>query len=324
MKRMSFLVKLVLSFLTLTAPAAAQPYPSKPIRMIVPAAAAGPTDFLARVAAEHLSRTFGQSVIVENMASAGGITGLQQAARSPADGYTIFIASQGMIALGPFLQQGLPFDYDNDFSPIIMLSAPPFFLVTNPNVPANNLDELLTLLRSKPGQLNYASTGGTASTSHLIGELFKKVAKVDIVHVPYKGNAQAATDLVAGQVQLTFSQAAVVMPLVKSGKLRALAIGTLQRSSVFPDIPTFQEGGMPGFQAMSWFALLTRAGVPTEIITRLNEELNRMLQLPEVRAKLIGAGQDPAGGAVGETAKQILAERAKWKQVIQDAKISLK
>ena len=324
MKRMSFLLKLVLSFLTLTAPAAAQPYPTKPIRMIVPAAAAGPTDFLARVAAEHLSRTFGQSVIIENMASAGGITGLQQAARSPADGYTIFIASQSMIALGPFLHKGLPFDYDKDFSPIIMLAAPPFFLVTNPNVPAKNLDELLTLLRSKPGQLNYASTGGTASTSHLIGELFKKVAKVDIVHVPYKGNAQAATDLVAGQVQLTFSQAAVVMPLVTSGKLRALAIGTLQRSSVFPDIPTFQEGGMPGFQAMSWFAMLTRAGVPTDIITRLNEELNRMLQLPEVRAKLIGAGQDPAGGTVGETAKQILAERAKWEQVIQDAKISLK
>jgi len=324
MKRMPFLLKLVLSFLTLTASAAAQPYPSKPIRLIVPAAAAGPTDFVARVAAEHLSRTFGQSLIVENNASAGGITGIQQAARSPSDGYTIFIASQGMIALSPFLQKGLPFDYDNDFAPIIMLSAPPFFLVTNPNVPANNLEELLTLLRAKPGQLNYASTGGTASTSHLIGELFKKVAKVDIVHVPYKGNAQAATDLVAGQVQLTFSQAAVVMPLVKSGKLRALAIGTLQRSSVFPDIPTFQEGGMPGFQAMSWFAMLTRAGVPTEIITRLNEELNRMLQLPEVRAKLIGAGQDPAGGSVAETAKQIRAERAKWEQVIQDAKISLK
>jgi tripartite-type tricarboxylate transporter receptor subunit TctC len=303
--------------------AMAQTFPAKPIRMIVPAAAAGPTDLLARVATDHLAKAFGQALVVENMASAGGNVGLQAAARSAPDGYTIFIASQSMIAMGPFLYEKLPFDHENDFTPVMVMAAPPYVLVVNPGVAATNLNELLALLRSQPGKLNFASTGGIGSTSHVVGELFKRVGKVDIVHVPYKGDAQATGDLIGGQVQMMFTLSAGATPHIRGGKVRPIAIGSLKRSSALPDIPTFDESGLPGFTAASWFAIMTRAGVPAPIVTRLNEELNRMLQLPEVRARLLSVGAEPAGGTVAEATAFVRAERAKWGQVIREAAIKL-
>lgn len=298
-------------------------YPSKPIRMIVPAAAAGPTDLLARVATEHLAKAFGQAVVVENMASAGGNVGLQAAARAAPDGYTIFIGSQSMLALGPFLYGQLPFDHEKDFEPVMVMASPPYVLVANPSVAAKNLNELLALLRAQPGKLNFASTGGVGSTSHIVGELFKRVSKTDIVHVPYKGDAQASTDLIGGQVQLMFTLSASATPHIRGGKLKPIAIGSLRRSSALPDIPTFDESGMPGFTAASWFAIMTRAGSPSAIVVRLNDELNHMLQLPEVRARLISVGAEPAGGSVSEAAAFVRAERIKWGQVIKDANIKL-
>ena len=323
MKAISLLLATAFLFAVDCAAVLAQPYPSKAIRMIMPGTAGGPADFLARVAADHLAKTFGQPVIVENVPGAGGNVGLHAAAKSAADGYTIFLASQGMIALGPFLFKQLPFDHEKDFAPIMLLAAPPYVLVVNPSVPANNLKELLSLLRSKPGAFNFASTNGNGSSSHVAAELFKKMANVDIVHVPFKGDAVASPAVIAGHVQLMFSLTASVAPNIGSGRLKAIAIGSPHRSAALPNVPTFDESGMPGFRASSWFAILTRAGVPAPIVIRLNTELNRMLQLPEVRAKLLAVGAEPAGGSVNELAEHLRSERAKWGQVIKDANISL-
>ena len=307
----------------MTAFAQSDRYPAKPIRMIVPAAAAGPTDLLARVATDYLARAFGQPLVVENMPSAGGNVGLQAAARAAPDGYTIFIGSQSMLAMGPFLYGQLPFDHDKDFEAVMVMAAPPYVLVVNPAVAANNLNELLALLRAQPGKLNFASTGGVGSTSHVVGELFKRVGKTDMVHVPYKGDAQATADLIGGQVQMMFTLSAGAAPHIRGGKVRPIAIGSLKRSSALPDIATFDESGLPGFTAASWFAIMTRAGVPSAIVTRLNDELNRMLQQPEVRARLISVGAEPAGGSVGEAAAFVRAERFKWGQVIREANIKI-
>jgi len=303
--------------------ASAQNFPTRSVRMIVPAAAAGPTDFLARVAADHLAKAFGQTVVVENFAGAGGNVGLQAAARSAPDGYTIFIASQSMMAMGPFLFTGLSFDHEKDFTPIALMAAPPYVLVVNTSVPANNLNELLALMRASPGRYNFASTGGIGSTSHVVGELFKRTAKVDILHVPYKGDAQAAADLMGGQVQMMFSLSASVTPHIRSGKLKPIAIGALRRSGALPEVATFNESGMPGFTAASWFAIWTRAGAPAAIVERINEELNRMLQQPETRGRLQSVGSEPAGGSVAEVQAFVRNERAKWGQVIKEANIKL-
>lgn len=298
-------------------------YPARPLRLIVPAAAAGPTDFLARIVADHLARSLGQPVVVENVVGASGNLGLQAAARSVPDGYTLFIASQSMMAMGPFLYPGQPFDHDKDFTPIFLMAAPPYVLVVNAAIPASNLGELLGLMRAQPGKFAFASTGGIGSTSHVVGELFKRTAKVDILHVPYKGDAQAATDLMGGQVQMMFSLSASVTQHIRNGKLKPIAIGSLRRSSALPDVRTFDESGLPGFTAASWFAIWTRAGAPTENVARINEELNRMLQQTEVRNRLTGVGSEPAGGSVAEVQAFVRNERAKWGQVIKEANIKL-
>lgn len=299
------------------------PYPSRVIKLIMPATAGGPADLLGRIAADHLSKSFGQAVVVENIPGAGGNTGLAAASRAAPDGYTIFLASQGMLSLAPWLFKQLPFDPDKDFAPVVLIAAPPYVLVVNPGVAAGNLKELIALARSKPGELNFASTNGNASSSHIAGELFKKMAKVDIVHVPFKGDAVAAPAVLSGDVQMMFSLTAGVAPNIRAGKFRAIAIGSVKRSAALPDVPTFEEAGLPGFTAASWFAILTRSGVPTPIIARLNDELNRMLVLPEVRKRLLSIGAEPSGGSSAELADHLRSERAKWGQVIKEAKITL-
>ena len=311
------------AIIPLTAQAQADRYPARPIKLIMPATAGGPADLLGRVAAEHLTKSLGQPVVVENIPGAGGNTGLQAAARAAPDGYMIFLASQGMLSLAPWLLKELPFDADKDFAPVVLLAAPPYVLVVNPGVPANNLKELIALLRAKPGELNFASTNGNASSSHIAGELFKKMAKVDMVHVPFKGDAVAAPAVLSGDVQMMFSLTAGVSPNIRAGKFRAIAIGSAKRSLALPEVPTFEEAGLPGFTAASWFAILTRSGVPAPIVARLNDELNRMLTLPEVRKRLLSIGAEPAGGTPAELGDHMRNERAKWGQVIREAKITL-
>lgn len=270
--------------------------------------------------AEHLTKALGQQVVVDNRSGAGGRIGLEAASKAAADGYTIFLGSQGNLTVHPFIHRKLPYNPDRDFAPIVLLVRVRYLLLANPAVGTKNLGELLTLLRSKPSQFNFASVG-TGSSGHIAGELFKKTARVDIVHIPYKGAGPALTDLISGQVHFMFASPVATAPYVKSGQLRPIAIAAPHRSQLFPEVPTFAESGLADFEASTWFGMMTRAGAPPAIVTRLNEEINRILQLVDLRARLAALDAEPAGGSVREFAAHIRSERAKWGEVIKEAGI---
>ncbi len=298
-------------------------YPSRSIKILVPATAAGPTDFIGRLVAESLTKTLGQTVVVDNIPGAGGNQAFQILLRAEADGYTLAIGSQSMMAMGPYLYKHTPFDHERDFIPIDIIAAPPYILVINKTVGANNLQELIALAKSKPGVLNFASTNGIGSTSHVVGELLKNTVQIDILHVPYKGNAQATIDLLSGNVQMMFSLSSSMTQPILSGEVKAIAIGSLKRSNTLPKVPTFDESGMPGFTASSWFGVFARSGTPPPILAKLNLSLEQMLQDNAVRGKLNAAGADPAGGSLKEASEFLKNERTKWGGIIKTAQISL-
>lgn len=302
--------------------ACAQDYPSRPIRFVVPSSVGGPTDILARLFADRLSKALNQPFVVENMPGAGGHIGAQLVARSAPDGHMVMIGSQNQMVVGPFLYRDLPYDVERDFSPVAMLVRVPYMLVVTSKMQGNNLKELLAEIRSKPGKYNYASSNGYGSTAHIGAELLHRAAQIDINHIPYKGAAPAINDLLGGQVHLLFSIPGSVTAHLKTGRLRAIAIATQNRSTLLPDVPTFDEAGMPGFDVSSWYNLVTRAGVPTAIVSRLNAEINRAIQQAELRAQLQKLDADPAGGSVAELTAFLQAERAKWGKLIKEAKIT--
>jgi len=318
-------IVLVVSCLLITSLVKAQnlPYPNKVIKIFVPATAAGPTDFIGRLVAEFLTKNFNQSVVIDNMPGAGGNQAFQALLRADSDGHTMAIGSQSMMAMGPYLYKHTPFDHERDFVPVNIIAAPAYILVVNNGVPANNLQELITLAKSKPGQLNYASTNGIGSTSHVVGELLRRTAQIDIVHVPYKGNAQATTDLIGGNVQLMFSLSSSMTQPINTGAVKAIAIGSIKRSSTLPKVPTFEESGLTGFTASSWFGVFVRTGTSISIIQKVNLTLEQMLQDPVIRKKLLSAGAEPAGGSVEQAADFLRNERQKWGNVIKSAQISL-
>ncbi|MFM9971178.1 MAG: Bug family tripartite tricarboxylate transporter substrate binding protein [Burkholderiales bacterium] len=299
-----------------------QTYPNRPIRFVVPSSTGGPTDILARLFAERLAKAFSQPVVVENIAGAGGHIGAQLVARSVPDGYTLMIGSQNQMVVGPFLHPNIPYDVERDFAPVVQLVRVPYMLVASSTIPGNNLKELLTELRARPGKYNYASSNGYGSTAHIGAELLRRAAQVDINHIPYKGAAPAINDLLGGQVHLLFSIPGSVVAHLKTGRLRAIAIATPQRSTLLPDMPTFDESGLPGFEVTSWYNLMTRAGTPVNIISRLNAEINRALQQPELRVQLQKLDAEPSGGTTAEQVAFIQAERAKWGKFIKEAKIT--
>lgn len=307
--------------LLVSAAANAQPetYPVRPIRFIVPTTPAGPNDILTRLIAERLTGIFGRQVIVDNRSGAGGRIGMEAAAKANADGYTFILASQAHLTIHPALYQ-LPYDLENDFAPIVLVGRVQYLLLVHPAVPANTLGELLNLLRSRPGQFNFASVGAGTS-SHVVGELFKKTAKVDIVHVPYKGAPPAYMDLVGGQVQLMFASPLAMSSYIRNRQVKAIAIAAPRRSSLLPEFPTFAESGMPDFEGSAWWAVMTRAGVPAQIVARLNREINGILLLPQIRERLMTLDVEPAGGSIAELGMYLRAERAKWAAVIKDAGI---
>ncbi|MEI7739267.1 MAG: tripartite tricarboxylate transporter substrate binding protein [Betaproteobacteria bacterium] len=298
-------------------------YPNKVIKIFVPATAAGPTDFIGRLVADFLTKSLNQSVVVDNLPGAGGNQAFQALLRADPDGHTMAIGSQSMMAMGPYLYKHTPFDHEKDFIPVDIIAAPAYILVVNNGVSANNLQELITLAKSKPGLLNYASTNGIGSSSHVVGELLKRTAQIDIVHVPYKGNAQATTDLLGGNVQMMFSLSSSMTQPINSGALKAIAIGSLKRSPTLPKVPTFEESGLTGFTASSWFGVFVRAGTSNLITQKINSSLEQMLQDPNIRKKLLSAGADPAGGSVEQAADFLRNERQKWGNVIKSAQISL-
>ncbi len=294
-------------------------YADRPVKFIVPWDVGGGTDIFARVIAEKLRQSMGQPFIVENRAGAAGNIGASFVAKQPADGYTIMIATI-TLATNAALYKSLDFDATKDFAPITLVAGIPHLLVVNPSVQAKNVEELINLAKANPGKLNYASAG-TGSPFHIAAELFKQMTSVNIVHIPYKGGGPAVTDVVAGQVDMAFANLVAVLPFVKSGQLRALAITSAKRSSAAPDIPTMAESGLPGYDFSSWFGILAPAGTPPDIINKLNTQIVAALKFPEISRQLTEQGADLIASTPDQFASYLKAETVKWSKVISAAGI---
>ena len=298
--------------------AGAQAYPNKPVKIVVPFAVGGIADTFGRVIAQKLSETWGQPVVVENRAGAGGNIGADLVAKSPADGYTMVIGNIGTHAINPFLMKSVPFDPLKDFVPIAHVLEAESLLVVNATVPVKNVPELIALAKSQPGKLSYAS-GGMGTTSHLAGEMFKSMAGVDIVHVPYKGNAPAITDVLGNQAQMIFATMPTVLPHAKGGRLRALAVLGTARSPAI-DVPTLGES-VPGFAVINWIGLFAPAGTPPEIVARWNAEVQKIMNTPEVQKRLETEGAKFVPSTPQSFAAFQKAESEKWSKAIRDAGI---
>ena len=298
----------------------AQPYPSKPIRIVNAFAPGGPADLLARLVAQKLQEAWGQPVIVESKTGAAGNIGMEFVAKAPPDGYTLGVGPTGNLVVNQHIFAKLPYDPFKDFAPITLLATVENVLVVNADVPAKTVQELVALARAKPGTLNFASPG-SGSQAHLAGELLKSMTGIDIVHVAYKGTGPALNDLMGGQVTMMFSQMSSALPHVKSGKLRALGVASPRRSAAAPEVRTVAEQGLAGFEAVSWYALIAPSGTPAEIIDKLQQEVARLLQLPDVKEKLAGLGAEPVGNTPAELAARMRAESARWAQVVKAAGI---
>ena len=294
----------------------AQGYPAKTVRMIVPFPPGGPTDAVGRVMAQQLTAALGQQVIVDNRPGAGGTIGAAAAAKSPADGYTLFFATTSTFSIAPSLYSNPGFDPARSFAPISQLVTAPFLVVVHPAVPARSLQELVKLARARPGQFNFGS-GGSGTPPHIAGEMFKTAAGVDIVHVPYKGIAAAVIDLYTGQMQVMFEQLLPLQQHLQAGKLRALAVASARRHPQLPNVPTSAEAGLPGYEVTAWFGLAAPAGTPAEIIRRLNAEVLKALQSRELRDALSNQGLSAAGSSPEEFAAFIASEAARWSRAVK-------
>ncbi len=301
-------------------PCAAQGYPSKPIRLIVPFTPGGGTDILARVIGQKLTESMGQQVIVDNRAGAGGNIGAELAAKSSPDGHTILMVSASYTVNAGLYK--LAFDPVRDLAPVTQVASVPFVLVAHPAVPASNVKELVALARSKPGQLNYASSGN-GSAPHLAGELLTMMTHTTMVHVPYKGGAPAVADVIGGQVQLLFSTVIQGLPHIKSGRLKPLAVGSPKRSSALPEVPTIAESGVPGYDVTNWFGVLAPGAIPRQIIKRLNREIVQHLQTADLRTRLAAEGADPVGSSPGEFERVIRGDIEKYARIVKAAGIRI-
>ncbi len=316
---MKFLATFIVTALLLPAAAVAQNYPSKPIRLIVPTAPGGGTDFSARFIGTKLSEAWGQTVVIDNRPGASGNIGVELAARAVPDGHTLVMPITSF-PVNPSLYPKLPFNTENDFAPIALVASAPLLLVVNPSVPAKSVGELITLTKARAGQLNYANSG-SGTTAHLAGELFKRMAGVDIVSIAYKGGGPAIIDLIAGNVQIYFSTIPAALQQVRAGKLRALAVTSTTRVAEIPDMPTVAEAGLPGFQVIGWFGLFAPAGTPSAVVQKLNTEIVKTLKAPETRERLSGHGLIPGGGTPQDLGKFLSEEIARWRKLIQEAGI---
>jgi tripartite-type tricarboxylate transporter receptor subunit TctC len=293
----------------------AQGYPDKPLKLVVPFPPGGPTDIVGRLVAQKLAEGIGQPVVVENRPGAGGTVGSTAVARAPADGYTLLYGST-TLAIAPSLYRDLAYDPRTAFAPISLVSRGPIIAAVNAQLPAKTLKDFIALAKSSPGRINYGSAG-SGTPPHLAAELFKTVAGVDLVHVPYKGGGPAVSDLAGGQVQVTFEGLPTLLPHIKSGKVRALAITGAKRDPALPEVPTFAEAGLPGYDANFWNGLVAPAGTPAEVIARLNSVLVQALATPEVHAALVRLGLEAAGTTPQQFGDFIAAEIDKWARVVK-------
>ncbi len=301
--------------------AAAEPYPNKPIRMMVPVPPGGVADTVARLVLPRVAEALGQPIVMDNRAGANGNIAYAITARAVPDGYTLVTAATG-VAINPSLYQDVGFDPVRDFAPIAQGVTAPNILLVHPSVAARSVKQLVALAKAKPGQIIFASPGN-GTTGHLAVELLRASAGIEVTHVPYKGGGPALIDLMGGQVHAYFSVALVAVPLVKAGKLRALGITSARRSQVAPDMMTVSESGFPGFEVSGWFGWLAPANTPREIVTRLNAGIVKVLDAPDIRERLLSQSTEPVGGSPEAFAAFIRSEQARWARVIRDARIKL-
>ncbi|HZN23683.1 MAG TPA: tripartite tricarboxylate transporter substrate binding protein [Burkholderiales bacterium] len=319
MHAIRFLLALVVAALPYTS-SAADAYPTKPVRFVVTFPPGGPTDTIVRLIGQRLTDLWGHPMILDNRGGAGGIVGTEIVARAAPDGYSFLVGTAGGMTINPALQPKLSYDPFRDFAPVGMLVNNPQILVAHPSIAAKNVKELVALAKSKPGQLNFASAG-TGTATHLGLELLKLTTGMDAVHVPYKGGAPAVTDLMAGQVQLLWVSIPSVLPHVKAGRLRAVAVSTSKRSASAPDIPTVAESGYPGFEYSNWNALFAPAKTSPTVVKQVNAAIVKILSETDVAQKLIAIGADPAPGTPEDLARYMRADNERWKKVIRTAGI---
>jgi tripartite-type tricarboxylate transporter receptor subunit TctC len=313
-----------LFYFYLTSNAVAQsgvaPYPTKPIRMIVPFTPAGPADAIARPLAQGLTERLGQQVIIDYRPGAGGNIGAEALAKSPPDGYTIMVATPGIIAVNPTLYSKVPFDTLRDFAGVSNAVTTANIMIVHPSLPVRTVKDLIQIARARPGELSYASAGN-GSASHLGTEVFKSMAKVNVVHVPYKGAAPGVTDLMGGHVQMMIIGMAVGLAPARGGKVKALGVSSLTRSPAAPELPTLHESGLPGFEVLNWMGIIAPAKTPQDIVTRLSADIRTVLQVPETRERLLKQGLEPAGNTPDAFDAYIKSEIVKWSRVVKQAAI---
>jgi tripartite-type tricarboxylate transporter receptor subunit TctC len=300
--------------------AAAQSFPAKPIRVIVPSPPGDGSDVMARLIGEKLTTSWGQQVVVDNRPGAGGRIGTEVAAKSAPDGYTWIMGNAGSHGINGGLYRNLPYDLEKDFAPITQIMRAPNALVVNPSLGVASVGELIALLKKNPGKYSYGS-GGNGSSAHLSAELFKSMAGVDIVHVPYKGATLALTDLIAGNIVMFMGNLPPAMGHIKAGRIKALAVTTLTRSKLVPELPTVDESGLKGFETVAWFGLLAPAGTPGAVVSRTRDEVARILQTEELRARIESLGGEPVGNTPQEFAAIIRGDIAKWRRLVDQAGI---
>lgn len=302
--------------------AGAQTFPTKPLRIMVAFPPGGPSDYAARVVSAKLAESLGQPVVVDNRPGAGGALATQLAARAAPDGYTLVVGNTGTLTVLPHLQAKIPYDALRDFTPITNLIGGPSFLLLHPSVPAKNLRELIALAKRQPGKLTYASAG-VGQISHMNGELLKLLAGIDLLHIPYKGTGQVTPELLGGQVSMTFSTSVDNLQFVKAGRVRLLAVTGKERLGVIPDTPTMAEAGVPGFESLNWNGIVGPAGIPGDIVNRLNRELVRAVRAPDVAEKVIAQGNFVIGDTPEQFGAYIRSEWEKWGRVVKQAKIKV-
>ncbi|MCX7136266.1 MAG: tripartite tricarboxylate transporter substrate binding protein [Proteobacteria bacterium] len=320
---MKIITRLVLSAVVCAGicPAHAQTYPAKPVRFIVPFPPGGPTDIMGRMAAQRLTEAWGVQVVADNRGGAGGNIGSELCAKSPPDGYTICMLTVAQ-SMSPGIYPRLPFDPLKDFAPVTLMATLPSLLMAHPSLPVKNVKELVALAKAKPGMLTYASTGNGTSP-HMLMEMFKWMAGVNLVHVPYKGAAPAMIDQISGQIDVAFSTAIAALPFVQQGKVRALAISTQERFPPMPDLPTVEQGGVKGFDGSSWQGVVMPANTPREFVLKANAELAKMLKSPEMKEKILQQGGIASGNSPEEFAAFIKSETEKWSKVAKAAKVRI-
>jgi tripartite-type tricarboxylate transporter receptor subunit TctC len=322
MKNMTLRAAIAAFGLAFAATAVAQDYPTRPVKIIVPFAPGGVTDNSARVIADALGKRLGQPVIVENRPGASGNIGSTQVAQSPPDGYTLVLGFDGTMVINPHVFAKMPFDTLKDFAPVTKLGDAALLLVAHPSVPAKNMKEFLALAKAKPQPWPYG-TSGTGGTPHLAGELLKLRTGIDFVHVPYKGGGQAITDVLGGQIPLVFTAIATAQQHVKAGKLTPLGVPSPNRSAALPDVPTFIESGLPGFEAVSWVGIFAPAGTPRPVIDKLQREIAAVLKTDAVKERYAALGIEPVGNTPEEFTAQVRADLARWQDVVKAANIKV-